>query len=146
MKRIMVLGPTGAGKTSLLHALGIKQGKVRKTQTLNFESRSLDTPGEYMDMPAMYHVLICASAKASLILFLSDPTRKCAFPDNFVNSLRAPVIGIISKADITSPEEKETARASLTKAGVKEFMQVSSVTGTGIKELLERIDSISVPE
>jgi ethanolamine utilization protein EutP len=136
MKRIMVLGPTGAGKTSLLHALGIKQGKVRKTQTLNFESRSLDTPGEY----------ICASAKASLILFLSDPTRKCAFPDNFASSLRAPVIGIISKADITSPEQKETARASLTKAGVKEFMQVSSVTGTGIKELLERIDSISVPE
>jgi len=144
MKRIMVLGPTGAGKTSLLHALGIKQGRVRKTQTLTYESRFLDTPGEYMDLPTMHHILICASTKASLVLFLADPTRKCSFPDNFSSSLRVPVIGVINKSDIASPEGVEAAKAALLKAGVTDVICISAVTGTGTKELLERIGGIPV--
>ena len=30
MKRVMVVGQTGAGKTSLLKALGVWEGRVRK--------------------------------------------------------------------------------------------------------------------
>ena len=44
MKRVMIVGPTGSGKTSLLRALGLWEGDVRKTEAIGFGEMAVDTP------------------------------------------------------------------------------------------------------
>ena len=68
MKRVMVVGQTGAGKTSLLKALGVWEGRVRKTEALAYGPQCIDTPGEFFDIPMFYHVLIQTSIKAAVII------------------------------------------------------------------------------
>ena len=51
MKRVMIVGPTGSGKTSLLKALGIWDQDVRKTEAVSFGDDAVDTPGEFFDIP-----------------------------------------------------------------------------------------------
>ena len=51
MKRVMVVGQTGAGKTSLLKALGVWEGHVRKTEALAYGPQCIDMPGEFFDIP-----------------------------------------------------------------------------------------------
>ena len=89
MKRVMVVGQTGAGKTSLLKALGVWEGHVRKTEALAYGPQCIDTPGEFFDIPMFYHVLIQTSIKAAVILFLMDPLRPKHVVPNFSKTLRA---------------------------------------------------------
>ncbi|PIE55387.1 MAG: ethanolamine utilization protein [Dethiosulfovibrio peptidovorans] len=139
MKPIMVVGPTGAGKTSLLKALGVWDREVRKTESVCFGGEAVDTPGEFYDIPRFYHALIMTSVKAGLILFLADPMRHRKTPPGFARALRAPVIGVVSKVDLASPEDVEEAKKRLLSSGVREIYPVSCVRGDGIEKLAERI-------
>ena len=142
MKRVMVVGQTGAGKTSLLKALGVWEGRVRKTEALAYGPQCIDTPGEFFDIPMFFHVLIQASVKAAVILFLMDPLRPKHVVPNFSRALRAPVIGVVSKADAAAPEAIETAVQGLRESGVSEVYVVSSETGEGLAALSERIHEL----
>ena len=66
MKRVMIVGPTGSGKTSLLKALGIWGQDVRKTEAVSFGDEAVDTPGEFFDMPRFYHTLITTSVNSGV--------------------------------------------------------------------------------
>lgn len=139
MKRVMVVGQTGAGKTSLLKALGVWEGHVRKTEALAYGPQCIDTPGEFFDIPMFYHVLIQTSIKAAVILFLMDPLRPRHVVPNFSKTLRAPVIGVVSKADAATPKAIESAIQGLQASGVTEIHVVSSETGEGLERLSQRI-------
>lgn len=138
-KRIMAVGPTGAGKSSLLHALGLSEAPATKTEHVRITPRSIDTPGEMLDIPSLYHALITSSVKADLVLFLADPTRKCSFPIRIARALRAPVVGVVTKADLAGPEDMARARQALKRAGVGQIVETSIVDGSGFKELGELI-------
>lgn len=59
MKRIAFVGSIGAGKTTLFNALQGDYALARKTQTVEFNSNGdIDTPGEYLSHPRLYHALI----------------------------------------------------------------------------------------
>ena len=49
MKRMMIIGPVAAGKTSLIQSLKGEKLHYRKTQAIEFDDRVIDTPGEYME-------------------------------------------------------------------------------------------------
>ncbi len=138
----MVAGPAGAGKTSLLRALGLLEGNVRKTEAIGFSETTVDTPGEFFDMPRFYHALITTSVKAGLVLLVADPLRRLRRSSGFARALRAPVIGVITKLDVARPEDVEAARDSLKYSGVSEIYAVSSLRGDGIRELAERVRSL----
>lgn len=135
----MVVGTTGSGKTTLLNALGLGAPKVRKTEMVDYSGGAIDTPGEMLDSPLYYHALITTSTKARLVLFIADPKQERAFPKNLALTLRAPSIGIITKADVSSDEEIERAKKSLAHAGLSEFYVCSAKTGAGMESLSGKV-------
>ena len=44
MKRMMIIGPVAAGKTSLIQSLKGEKLHYRKTQAIEFDDRVIDTP------------------------------------------------------------------------------------------------------
>ena len=60
MGKILLIGGIGAGKTSLKQMIMNEQVSYRKTQMLDYSELFIDCPGEYLEIPRFYHVLIDA--------------------------------------------------------------------------------------
>lgn len=130
------MGPGHCGKTTLVNALNDYDGPLRKTQDLIYGKRTMDVPGSYLENPWMYKHLIAAAQDASHILLLVDQSR-CAevYSPGFAKAFRCPVIGVISKCDL-SPENEEICRRQLKNTGVAEpYFKVSVPNGIGVEAL-----------
>jgi ethanolamine utilization protein EutP len=143
VKRAMVIGSVGAGKSSLIKALLKEDKPATKTQSLVFRDWLIDTPGEYCENPLQYRFLIATSFDTKLLLLVQDATRERGyFPPGFAGGFPVPALGVITKID--RPEANtDKARRYLRQAMPKgDCMEVSSVTLAGIEELRERIESL----
>ena len=123
---LMVVGPVGAGKSSLLKALDLGETLVRKTQALTYLGEAIDTPGE---------ILILNSARARLVLMVMDGSRPTPLPARLALALKAPVWGVVSKVDLADSERLIRAEAALAQAGADRFFRISALTGAGLDEL-----------
>jgi ethanolamine utilization protein EutP len=137
MKKLMTIGPVGAGKTSLIHALSWEPGRTpQKTQSICFHATAIDTPGEYCQIPRFYPALLITAMEAAALLIIQDATR-CMFslPPGFAGMFARPVVGVITKMDLPGADAAR-AKACLKQAGVKEpIFCVSARTGEGLFEL-----------
>lgn len=137
----MFVGAVGAGKTSLIHALEKKEQQVAKTQAIMFHDGTIDTPGEYAQMPRLYSALMVTASQASLIAVVQDGIRTGpVLPPGFASMFARQSIGIITKID--SPEARpEQARVRLLESGVSgPIFAVSAFTGEGIETLLKFLE------
>lgn len=110
---------------------------------LEFSSIFIDCPGEYLEIPRYYHVLIDTSHRVSEIWALQDPTKfRALYPPNFTRTFRKPVVGIITKIDLPQADLKRSI-AFLNRAGIqKHIYQVSAMTGTGMEVLKARLEAV----
>jgi ethanolamine utilization protein EutP len=137
-KRIMVIGPTNCGKTTLVHALNDENRPIRKTQNLIFGKNTIDVPGSYIENAWMYKYLISAVQDASHVLVLVDQSN-CTevYSPGFARVFRCPVIGVITKVDLM-PENEDLCIQQLRKIGVHEpYFKISIPSGKGISALKE---------
>jgi ethanolamine utilization protein EutP len=74
-----------------------------------------------------------------------DASRPTQLPSRLALALRAPLLGVISKIDLATEDNLRKARASLAGAGVKEIVEISSVTGQGLDDLNVWITGSSDP-
>ena len=137
----MVIGSSGAGKTSLLVSLNLTKDKVKKTEMVHYSDQSIDIPGEYLDN-RMFGLIEESARKAALLLFVLDPTRNVLFPPRLNLALKVQSLGVITKKDKSSENERARAHKKLFEVGLKEVMECSSLTGEGILELANRIEQI----
>lgn len=145
MGKILLIGGIGAGKTTLKQKLSNEEVTYHKTQMLDFSNVFVDCPGEYLEIPRYYHVLIDTSHRVSEIWALQDPTKSRAiYPPNFTKTFRKPVIGIITKIDLPQAD-LERSMTYLDKAGIKQdkIYQISAMTGAGIDGLKARMEALS---
>ena len=139
-KRVMVIGPTKCGKTTLVNALNDFHGPLRKTQDIIYGKNTIDVPGSYIENPWMYKHIIAASQDASHVLILVDQSR-CVnvYSPGFAKAFRCPVIGVITKSDLM-PENEDYCLKKLTQIGVPEpFYKIcvpSGVVMVALKEYL----------
>ncbi len=135
-KRVMVIGPTNSGKTTLVNALNEYEGPLRKTQNIIFGKNTIDVPGSYLENPWMYKHLIAAAQDASHILILVDQSNcKDVYSPGFAKVFRCPVLGVITKVDLR-PENEDMCIQQLKKIGVAEpYYKVSVPGGVGIGTL-----------
>ncbi len=135
-KRIMVIGPTGCGKTSLINAINDYDGPLRKTQNIIYKDKTMDVPGSYIENSWMYKHLIAAAQDASHVLILVDQSRRHdVYSPGFAKAFRCPVIGVITKTDLVKDKE-DTAIQKLKNLGIKEpYFKVSIPNKTGIDAL-----------
>jgi ethanolamine utilization protein EutP len=140
MKKVMFIGSTGSGKTTLYQRLSSAEVSYDKTQTIEFHSNIIDTPGEYLENRGYYSALQVTSTEADIIAFVMDCTsRRNVFPPGFSRMFTRPVIGIISKLDLVE-DDITFAENSLKLAGVKQMFKVSSMKNQNVAELKKYLE------
>lgn len=142
-KRIMVIGPSKCGKTTLVNILNDYDGPVRITQEIKYGKNTIDVPGAYIDNAWMYEHIIALAQDASHVLILVDQSNSTEiYSYGFAKCFRCPVIGVITKCDLAS-QNKENCIRMLKDIGVEEpYFHISCEMGIGIdalkKYLLEK--------
>ncbi|TGE34701.1 ethanolamine utilization protein [Desulfosporosinus fructosivorans] len=144
MGKILLIGGIGVGKTSLKQMLMNEHVSYRKTQVLDFSQLFIDCPGEYLEIPRFYHVLIDASHQVSEIWALQDATKQRTFyPPKFAKVFNKPIIGIITKVDLAQANV-EQASSYLTYAGIPEpFYPTSIIDEKGYGPLRMRLEALN---
>lgn len=113
--------------------------QLPKTQTIYTDGQTIDTPGEYLELPWFKHSLRMASFDAELVVLLASATvNESKFP-RFHHVLHAPSIGVVTKVDIAEPRQVSLAGDYLRLAGALEVFEVSAITGEGIEALEARL-------
>ncbi|MDR2753886.1 MAG: EutP/PduV family microcompartment system protein [Oscillospiraceae bacterium] len=140
MQTIMLMGSSACGKTTLLQRLNGLKITYKKTQAIEVINTTIDTPGEYLENRAFYKALVVTATEASLVLFVQDATdERFRFSPGQRMMFSAPVLGVVSKADLATPAQLAAAQELLELAGAEEIFVTSAVTGTGCDALLRRI-------
>ena len=137
MKKLLLIGKTGSGKTTLSQALQGLTIIYRKTQAVSYSPCIIDTPGEFVENRRYYSALLASAAACDLVGLVQDGTLgNSVFPPKFASMFNKKVIGIISK---TEHKLCNVARAEkfLRWAGAEEIIHTSSLTRSGISELQE---------
>ncbi|RCW45652.1 MULTISPECIES: EutP/PduV family microcompartment system protein [unclassified Halanaerobium] len=141
MVKIILIGASRAGKTTLIKVL--ENGEFKnidyRTQSLEFNDKAIDTPGEYIENKHYYTALISAAQEAEIIGLVADATAEQNFlPPGFASVFARPVVGIITKID-AEDADIEYARSILEMAGAEKIFLTSALEGTGLKKLSEFI-------
>lgn len=133
-KKILLVGRSECGKTTLADILTHGSSKYHKTQSITRVGNFIDTPGEYIENPNYYRGIILNSYEADLVIFMNEAgDEETIFPPNFAQSLNREVIGIISKID--SGKDLLTPRKNLELAGVTKIFEISSLQPETLDEL-----------
>lgn len=137
MKKIVLVGRSEAGKTTLTQALKGKKIQYHKTQYVNNFDVIIDTPGEYLQTSGLGHALALYTYEADVVgLLLSATEPYSLYPPCITPVANREVIGIVTKIDVKHGD-KERARRWLELAGCKKIFYVNSKSSEGIPELLE---------
>lgn len=140
-RRMMLIGRTSAGKTTLCQRIRNEELRYHKTQTVQIVGQDMiDTPGEYLERRGFRGALMVTSADADVIVFVQDATEDgTMFPPRFTSMFAKPVVGAVTKCDIATEEQIGKAETHLRDAGAEEIWRISSVTGEGVDALVERL-------
>lgn len=141
MKKILLVGSVGCGKTTLLQRLMGHDLIYSKTETIEVGDQVIDTPGEYLELPWFKHALRSASFDAELVVMLASATvAEAKFPPGFTSFFVPPSIGVVTKTDVATASAKAIAGDHLRLAGASEIWEVSALTGEGIDQLSQRLN------
>ena len=137
MRKLMLFGRVGAGKTTLTQALRGEEIKYFKTQYVNYMDTVIDTPGEYTERRETSGALALYAYEADVVgLVLSANEPYSIFSPCLTSMVNRETIGIITGIDKPDANVERVTRW-LKLAGCKKVFPVSSITGEGIKELAD---------
>lgn len=144
MKKIIFIGKTGSGKTTLCQKLNDLKLEYKKTQAVEIYNNAIDTPGEYLENRHYYSALIMTAVDADLIALIGDPTAEENFiPPAFTGSFSKEVIGIITKISLIQDEEKIIkVEKQLKEAGVTKIFKIDTVKNIGIETLFDYLYTV----
>lgn len=137
MKKIILIGRSESGKTTLTQALKGEKIHYHKTQYTNHYDVIIDTPGEYIQTKNLGAALAMYTYEARVVGLLISATEPYSlFPPCITPMANRPVIGIITKIN---DEDANIAQAEnwLKLAGCEEIFKVDSVTGEGVFKIFE---------
>ena len=139
MKKIMLVGRTGAGKTTFCQAIHNEEIHYKKTQAVEVIDNTIDTPGEFMENRRLYGALMVTGADADYIVLLRDCTEpQTIFAPSFTSMFAKPAIGLVTKTDLAQNENQiKRSREDLEIAGCQKVFEISSVSGEGLDEVMQ---------
>ena len=137
MRKIILMGRSECGKTTLRQALNGETIHYHKTQYINHQQVVIDTPGEYAQTHGLGRALALYSYEADVIgLLISAREEYSLYPPCVTACANRPVIGIVTQID--RPDARaDRAESWLKLAGCTEIFNVSAVTGEGVDAILD---------
>lgn len=137
MKKLILMGRSGAGKTTLTQALSGKAVTYDKTQFVKVTENYIDTPGEYTETKFYGGALAVYAYDSDVVGLVQSATEPFSlFPPCCAATANRPVIGIITK--INSPFARvDMARMWLENAGCERIFSVDSKKNEGLSEIIE---------
>lgn len=100
MKKIVLMGRSEAGKTTLTQALKGEKIRYHKTQYVNYFDVIIDTPGEYAQTKNLGYALALYSYEADVVGLLMSATEPYSlYPPNITCMVNREVVGIVTKID-----------------------------------------------
>lgn len=142
-KRIMIIGPSRSGKTSLANVLEEEARPLKRTHDTIYRRHTLEIPSAYLENTWMYSHLIALAQDAWCILMLVDPSQPSeVYSPGFATAFRVPVVGVIAKCDL-APEKRAQAEAALRRIGAAPpYLAVSAVTLEGMDQLKQYLEKL----
>jgi len=137
MRKIVFIGRSGSGKTSITQAIKGMPIKYHKTQYVYYGDLIIDTPGEYAETRELGAALALYAYESDVVGLLVSATEPYSlFGPNITCMANREVIGIITKID--HPDANiPMVRQWLEDAGCEKIFPVSSITREGIDELVD---------
>ena len=133
MKKTLLVGRHGVGKTTLKQVLRGEKPVYVKTQSMEYGDWLIDSPGEYAEVHGLGAALAIYSYEAEVVaMLISADDDYSLFPPNCASMINREVIGIVTKTDRCSPSRAESW---LKLSGCKKVFLIDSVSGKGIEEL-----------
>ncbi|MEI3262257.1 MAG: EutP/PduV family microcompartment system protein [Flavonifractor plautii] len=134
MKKIILMGRSECGKTTLTQALKGDVIHYHKTQYINHYDVVIDTPGEYAENASLAKALALYTYEADVVgLLLSSTEPYSLYPPCVTACCNRPVIGIVTQID--HPDgDPDRAQGWLELAGCHPIFRVSSYTGEGMAD------------
>ena len=111
MKRLMLIGPSQCGKTSLTQGLRGEALHYKKTQAIEWSPMAIDTPGEYLENRCLYSALLTSACEADVIaLVLNADAQWSPFSPGFTVPMNRPTIGLVTKAEMCIRDRRRDFR------------------------------------
>ncbi len=137
MRKLVLMGRSEAGKTTLTQALRGEEIHYYKTQCVNHYESVIDTPGEYAQSHRLGKALALYTYEADVVGILAAANEPYSiFPPNVTCQANRECIGIVTKIDLPNANV-ELADRWLQNAGCKVIFHVNSLKGEGVAEILE---------
>lgn len=135
MNKVIFIGRSGCGKTTLTQALNGEGLHYSKTQSVSRGEFLIDTPGEYIESRNFGGALAVYSYESDIVgLLLSATEPYSLYSPNITSMANRPVIGIVTGIDRKNADA-DRAERWLRLAGCRRIFRISAVTGEGIEEL-----------
>lgn len=143
-RKLILMGRSEAGKTTLTQALRGETIAYAKTQAIAYDNFLIDTPGEYMQNHHLGAALALYAYEADVVgLLIAADEDFSLFPPCVTCLVNREVIGIVTKIDKADPKRAE---GWLRLAGCETVFFVNSKTGEGIPELLAHLETNTKPQ
>lgn len=137
MKKLILMGRSEAGKTTLTQALRGEEIHYYKTQYINHYESVIDTPGEYAQSHRLGKALALYTYEADVVGILVAANEPYSlFPPNVTAQANRECIGIVTKIDLPNANIPLADRW-LEIAGCKTIFHVNSKEGVGVPAILE---------
>ncbi len=136
MKKLILMGRSMAGKTTLTQALRGEEIHYYKTQDVHHYESVIDTPGEYAQSRRLGKALALYTYEADVVGILAAANEPYSiFPPNVTCQANRECIGIVTKIDLPDANLEQADRW-LKNAGCKKIFHVNSIDGTGVADIL----------
>ena len=138
-KKIMFMGRSGAGKTTIMQALYGEDIAYKKTQYVNYSQYIIDPPGEYIEDKQFGFALALYSYEVDVIGFILAANEPFSlYSPGTVAMATREVVGIVTQIN-AEDANPELAAEWLRLAGCEKIFFVDSVTREGLDKLITHL-------
>ncbi|SEA28807.1 ethanolamine utilization protein EutP [Desulfuromusa kysingii] len=146
MNKVMLVGKTGCGKTTLIQSFQEQKIVYKKTQAITFSGIFIDSPGEFLENRRLYPALLTTSVGCNIVALVQDATLiNSVYPPNFSSMFKKRILGIVTKVDKES-SNPERAEKFLRRAGAEEIIMTSAIDKTGLQLLRESLTKVDMDD
>ena len=137
MRRLVLVGRSECGKTTLKQVLRGEKITYQKTQYVSQYDVLIDMPGEYAENLDLAHAIALYTSESDVVgICISATEPYSLYPPNVTPYANRDIFGIVTKTDHWAADVEQAVRW-LELTGCKRIFRVSSYTGEGVDEIID---------